>query len=96
MSASPFLIFPWQRPFLPALKDHLNEITHGRPGSALLLVPHNRPWRYLVQLYAADGYSGLLPKVMTLSDAVASWRAFDSSAPLHTANTLDRVALLHQ
>ena len=96
MSATPFLVFPWQRPFLPALKDHLNEITQGRPGSALLLVPHNRPWRYLVQHYAADGYTGLLPKVMTLSDAVASWRAFDSFAPLHTANTLDRVALLHQ
>lgn len=96
MSASPFLIFPWQRPFLPALKDHLSQSTQGSPGSALVLVPHNRPWRYLVQLYAADGYTGLLPKVMTLSDAVASWRAFDSSAPLHTANTLDRVALLHQ
>lgn len=96
MNASPFLIFPWQRPLLPALKDYLNQLTQGHPGSALLLVPHNRPWRYLVQLYAADGYTGLLPKVMTLSDTIASWRAFDSAAPLHTANTLDRVALLYQ
>lgn len=96
MNASPFLIFPWQRPFLPALKDYLNQITQGHPGSALLLVPHNRPWRYLVQLYASEGYTGLLPKVMTLSDTIASWRAFDSAAPLHTANTLDRVALLYQ
>ena len=96
MNATPFLIFPWQRPFLPALKDYLNELTQGKPGSALLLVPHNRPWRYLVQLYAAEGHTGLLPKVMTLSDTIASWRAFDCAAPLHTANTLDRVALLYE
>ncbi len=95
MSSSPFLVFPWQRPFLPALKEHLHEITGGRPGSALVIVPHNRPWRYMAQLYAADGYTGLLPKVLPLADAVGIWRASGSAAPLHTANTLDRVALLH-
>ncbi len=95
MNSSPFLIFPWQRPFLPALKEHLHTITGGRPGSALLIVPNNRPWRYMAQLYAADGYTGLLPKVLPLADAVAIWRASGSAAPLHTANTLDRVALLH-
>ncbi|MEG6501556.1 hypothetical protein, partial [Desulfovibrio sp. 1214_IL3152] len=75
MSSSPFLVFPWQRPFLPALKAHLHEITGGRPGSALLIVPHNRPWRYMAQLYAADGHTGLLPKVLPLADAVGIWRS---------------------
>ncbi|MSS27690.1 PD-(D/E)XK nuclease family protein [Desulfovibrio sp. PG-178-WT-4] len=95
MSATPFLIFPWQRAFLPDLKAMLEECSGGRPGSALLIVPHNRPWRYLLQLYAQEGGPRLLPKVLTLSEMVKIWRSGASDAPLHTANLLDRVALLH-
>ena len=43
MSASPILVFPWQRPFLPDLKAFLTSIGKGRAGAALLIVPHNRP-----------------------------------------------------
>lgn len=95
MSGSPFLIFPWQRPFLTDLKAVLEDCGDGRSGSALLIVPHNRPWRYLLQLYAKDGGPRLLPKVLTLADMVKVWRAATSDVPLHTANMLDRVALLH-
>lgn len=95
MSGSPFLIFPWQRPFLPDLKAVLEDCCDGRSGPALLIVPHNRPWRYLLQLYAKDGGPRLLPKVLTLADMVKVWRAATSDVPLHTANILDRVALLH-
>ena len=49
MSALPFLIFPWQRPFLPDLKNFLAASRTGRPGATLLIVPHNRPWRYLTK-----------------------------------------------
>ena len=93
MSGSPFLIFPWQRPFLTDLKAVLEDCGDGRSGSALLIVPHNRPWRYLLQLYAKDGGPRLLPKVLTLADMVKVWRAATSDIPLHTANMLDRVAL---
>ena len=96
MSASPFLVFPWQRPFLPDLKDFLSRASNGQPGTALLIVPHNRPWRYLARLYAEEGFKGLLPRVMTLADVVSAWRAQTSATPLHTANVLDRVALLHE
>ena len=96
MSAEPILVFPWQRPFLPDLKAFLTSTGKGRPGAALLIVPHNRPWRYLTKLYAEQGYQGLLPKVMTLADVISAWRAQTSASPLHTANVLDRVALLHQ
>lgn len=70
MSATPFLIFPWQRAFLPDLKVMLEEYSNGRPGSVLLIVPHNRPWRYLLQLYAQEGGPRLLPKVLTVSEMV--------------------------
>ena len=96
MSASPILVFPWQRPFLPDLKAFLSGVGNGRPGATLLIVPHNRPWRYLTRLYAEEGYQGLLPKVMTLADVISAWRSQTSANPLHTANVLDRVALLHQ
>ena len=96
MSASPILVFPWQRPFLPDLKAFLTSIGKGRAGATLLIVPHNRPWRYLTKLYAEEGYQGLLPKVMTLADVISAWRAQTSADPLHTANVLDRVALLHE
>ena len=70
MNRSPFLIFPWQRPFLPDLKAVLEDCSGGRSGSALLIVPHNRPWRYLLQLYAKERKPRLLPKVLTLADMV--------------------------
>ena len=94
MSALPFLIFPWQRPFLPDLKQYLAAAGTGRPGATLLIVPHNRPWRYLTKLYAEEGFQGLLPRVMTLADVISAWRSQTSAAPLHTANVLDRVSLL--
>ena len=94
MSALPFLIFPWQRPFLPDLKNYLAAASTGRPGATLLIVPHNRPWRYLTKLYAEEGFQGLLPRVMTLADVISAWRSQTSAAPLHTANVLDRVSLL--
>ncbi|NCB22405.1 MAG: PD-(D/E)XK nuclease family protein [Deltaproteobacteria bacterium] len=94
MSALPFLIFPWQRPLLPDLKNYLAVAGSGRPGATLLIVPHNRPWRYLTKLYAEEGFQGLLPRVMTLADVISAWRSQTSAVPLHTANVLDRVSLL--
>lgn len=94
MSASPFHIFSWRRPFLPALKQAVDLWSGGHPGSAVIIVPHNRPWRYLVDIYAADGATGLLPKVLSLPDMVCLWRMHGSAASLRTACLLDRVALL--
>ena len=64
--SSPFHIFSWQQPFLPALKQATDLWSDGRPGDAVIIVPHNRPWRYLVDIYAAAGTTGLLPKVLSL------------------------------
>ena len=68
MSGTPFSLFDWRKPFLPALKDFIARRTDGCPGRALLVVPHNRPWRYLQHLYALDGKPVLLPKVMTFTE----------------------------
>lgn len=96
MSGAPFLLFPWQRPFLADLKAHLDQICAGAPGQALVVVPHHRPWRYLARRYAAAGYVGPLPRVLPLADLTAQWRARLLPAPLYAANELDRVAVLHK
>lgn len=94
MAGSPFALFSWRRPFLPALKDFIARRTDGCPGRALIVVPHNRPWRYLQHLYALDGRPTLLPKVMTVNEALRLWREQLDGAPVRTANRLDLVALL--
>lgn len=96
MPGTPFSLFAWQRPFLPALKDFIARRTDGCPGRALLVVPHNRPWRYLQHLYALDGRPTLLPKVMTFTDLLGRWREQVGEPPVHTANSLDQVALLRE
>lgn len=96
MAGSPFLLFSWRRPFLPALKDFIARRTEGCPGRALLIVPHNRPWRYLQHLYALEGKPTLLPRVMTFSEVVRLWREQLGGPPVRTANRLDQVALLRE
>ena len=95
MTGSPVQIFPWQRSFLADLKVFLNRISHGRPGSVLLVTPHKRPWRYLTRLYANDGYTGLLPRFLSLAEAITLWRTRISDTSLHMAGSLDQVDALH-
>ncbi|MDE7372285.1 MAG: PD-(D/E)XK nuclease family protein [Desulfovibrio sp.] len=96
MSAQPFLLFPWQRPFLPDLVNTVERLTHGQPGKALIVVPHQRPWRYIVRIFQERGYAGLLPKTVAFSELVALWRARAQGAAKMAANPLDQGALLHQ
>ena len=96
MSARPFLIFPWQRPFLPDLLNAVDRLTGGQPGNAHIVVPHQRPWRYIVRIFAERGYSGLLPKTVPFGDLVAMWRAPEAGTARMVANPLDQGALLHQ
>ena len=96
MSMHPFLIFPWQRPFLPDLVDTVERLSGGHPGNALIVVPHQRPWRYIVRLFAERGHHGLLPRTLPFSELVAQWRAGAGGRAKILANPLDQGALLHE
>lgn len=88
-------IFSWHKPFLPALKQYLMELTEGEPGKAVIITPNRRPARYLTHLLAGGKKGMVLPRMLTISDMVAMWRASCSSAPLHVANLLDQASLLY-
>ena len=90
-----FFLFPWQCPFLPALKEFM-DAPERRRLHTLLIVPHRRPWRYLQDIYAADSGGGrILPKMLTMTELFSMWRARLPPIPLRAANMLDCVALLH-
>lgn len=95
----PFLIFPWDKPFLQELQRNIVASTDGKPGRAVVIVPHNRPRRYLTELFRTDASlprPALLPRMLTIQELLSQCRACTVNTPLHTANLLDRIALLYQ
>ena len=93
----PFLLVPWSADFLDAVRAVTDEATGGRPGRAVVVFPHSRPRRYLV-----DGYRRhaalplLLPRVMT-GQQLREWcrEAWTANGiQPRRADMLDRVALL--
>lgn len=95
--ATPFRVVPWNADFLDALRAIVDERTGGKPGRAVVVFPHTRPRRYLI-----DGYRRhaalplLLPRVMTGQElrewCREAWTA--NGAQPRRADVLDRVALL--
>ncbi|MDR2851225.1 MAG: PD-(D/E)XK nuclease family protein, partial [Desulfovibrio sp.] len=81
---------PWQRPFLPDLKNVLEAVSDNAP--ALLIVPNKRPARYVARLYAQEGKPP--PSMMTIAETAAVW-CCHARPPLRAAGELDRAALLH-
>lgn len=91
--SAPFLIFPWNTPFLPALKQYLD--MHCPDAVPTLLTPNFRPWKYLQTLYTAGKKPRVLPRVLPFQDALELWHAaVDKSMP-ELASGLDQVWLLH-
>lgn len=96
----PFLVFPWDKPFLPELVRSLctGLCPQGGLGDCVILVPHNRPRRYLLELLRTHPdvpRPTLLPRMLTVTEAVGLFR-FREAPSRREAALLDRVALLHQ
>ena len=102
MSGSPFVLIPWQTPFLPVLRDVLLEVTDGNPGNAIVVFPHDRPKRYLTDLFRpanlphAPGKAVILPRMFTIREFFATLRACQPGPVPREASSLDQVALLWQ
>lgn len=91
--SSPFQVFSWTQPFLPALKEFIERETDGQPGKALVIVPNNRPWRYFFELYKKAGKAALLPKMLPYTEMLKLWSAPHVEEGAISANELDLAAL---
>lgn len=98
--ANPVQLFSWDRPFLPALVDFVDRVTEQTPDRAVIVVPHNRPRRYLAELYREralhSGSAQLLPRVLTVQEFVHLLRGCGPEQAVYSANGLDRVAVLYE
>ena len=102
----PFLVFPWNRPFLPSLKRLLDRES-ARPGGAVPLIvsPTSRPWQYLKALYRREAEqaaarrlpaaSRLMPRVVTLNELACAWHAEATGQAARQASLLDEIAVLY-
>ena len=100
----PFVLIPWQNSFLHALKDYILEACDQQPEKAVVIFPHSRPKRYLLDLFRKDESLPrplLLPQFFTIRELFMHCRARlvipDAfPAPARNLGLLDAVALLHR
>ena len=97
----PFLIFSWNAPFLPAFRNMLLE--DAKQGAIPLVISRSTwPGQYLRAMYlreaqrGADSASRLLPRFLTLDQAVESWYASVSGETKLMAGPLDQVKILFE
>ena len=96
---TPFVIIPWQNPFLEGLKQHILEECQRMPEQAVVIFPHNRPKRYLVELFKRDADLPrplLLPRLLTIQELFMLCRARLPLPLTHRPGLPDVVALLHR
>ncbi|MDR2696795.1 MAG: PD-(D/E)XK nuclease family protein [Deltaproteobacteria bacterium] len=96
---TPFVLIPWQNAFLEGLKQRILEECLGDPGQAVVIFPHNRPRRYLAELFKTDADLPrplLLPRLLTIRELFMLCRARLPLPLAHRPGLPDAVALLHR
>ena len=70
----PFLLIPWDTDFLSELHRRINEATEGRAERAVVVFPHDRPRRYLLEAFRSEGRALILPRMLTVRELFAGLR----------------------
>ncbi|GFK94318.1 ATP-dependent helicase/deoxyribonuclease subunit B [Fundidesulfovibrio magnetotacticus] len=94
----PVTVVPWDRDFMAGLAAHLRERFQGRFENVLLLFPHRRPKRYLMERLASDERLPkpcLLPRTLSIDELFASLASGLHPEPLRPLSELDRAGVLH-
>ena len=92
-------IIPWQRDCLAALADFLLWRFGPKLARALVVFPHQRPKRYLIQALAADARfpkPGLVPRILTIGELAALTAARLGAPARKVAGPLDTAGLLFE
>ncbi|WP_243439873.1 PD-(D/E)XK nuclease family protein [Fundidesulfovibrio soli] len=95
---NPVSVIPWDRDFLTGLGTHLVENFQDRFQSTLVLFPHRRPKRYLLDKLAADARLPkpcLLPRILSIDELFAELAGRLHPTPLRQLTELDRVGVAH-
>ncbi len=76
--SQPFVLFPWDKPFLEHLQEYICNTCHNSLGASVIIVPHNRPRRYLTELLRQNTSlprPAMLPRMLTIGEMTALFRA---------------------
>ncbi len=93
--AQPFALFPWDKPFLEHLQAYMCDVCANQLGTSVLIVPHNRPRRYFMELLRQNTSlprPALLPRMLTIGEMVGLFRAH--SAPTQAATAMGQKAAM--
>ncbi len=90
----PFLIFPWNTPFLPAFTAWLDRLCPDPLAVPLLITPTARPRLALRGLYAGQKKARILPRLITLNEALRLWHRTVTGKNPAEVSELDGVWLL--
>ncbi len=73
-----FTLFPWDRPFLEHLQEYMCQECGNDLGRSVLIVPHNRPRRYVTDLLCHNPSfprPAMLPRMLTIGEMTGLFRA---------------------
>ncbi len=100
--SQPFVLFPWDRPFLEHLQDYICQTCQHDLGASLIIVPHNRPRRYLTELFRQNTLlprPAMLPRMLTIGEMTGLFRAHAAQNSVQVgrkAALLDAVHLVYR
>ncbi|MBI4807175.1 MAG: PD-(D/E)XK nuclease family protein [Desulfovibrio sp.] len=96
---NPVTVIPWDRDFLTGLAEQLLERFQTRFESLIVLFPHRRPRRYLLDKLSSDERLAkpcILPRIVSIDELFAELAGRITATPLRPLSELDRVGVLHR
>jgi hypothetical protein len=96
---NPITVIPWDRDFLAGLATHLIERFQGRFENLIVLFPHRRPRRYLLDKLKDDARLAkpcLLPRMLSIDELFSELAGRLHPEPQRPLSELDRVGVLHK
>ncbi len=91
----PFLVFSWNKPFLPEIKKLAAKECHAAHHIPTIITPTFRLWRHLKESFTADKKAVILPRMLPMKELMSIWHASIQEEPAEEASVYDKIVLLH-
>lgn len=99
MPVKPVVLIPWHEDFIARLHECVVEEVAEDPENTVVVFPHRRPRRYLLDRFQGDQRLPkpcFLPQMASVGDWTARLRRELAPSPLRALGLLDQVGLLHE